>query len=317
MLEHVEIEARHLRLVKSVADAGSITSAATALGSTQPALTRQLRRIEQSLGGELFVRSRDGVETTSLGRLVVGRANAVLSVLDSLQTDVAAATASAKAQVRIGVRYGQALLALMNGLRVIAPHAEIVTDSESRIGGLIDLVVAKRLDLAIVHEFVGYELPLDPRVVSTEICTLPAFVLMADTHPLADRPEVELADLADDSWLLSPLDIDRETDCMMDTCIDAGFTPKIVHYLSDGLGVELIRAGEAIAASVPTNRCTGAVLKPITGSPLRIRQLLLTEQNNALAGNLDELATFVADGLNDALANQPVYSDWARRQSPD
>ncbi|MDN5851445.1 MAG: LysR family transcriptional regulator [Actinomycetia bacterium] len=311
----MDIESRHLRLVKSIADAGSITSAATALGSTQPALTRQLRRIEEGLGGELFVRSRDGVEPTTLGRLVVGRANAVLSVLDSLQTDVAAATGSSPTRVQIGVRYGQALLALMNGLRAIVPNAEIVTDSEARISGLIDLVVAKRLDLAIVHEFVGYELPLDSRVVSTEIRTLPAFVLMADTHPLADRTEVHLADLAEDSWLLSPLDVDRETDCMMDLCLDAGFTPKIVHYLSDGLGVDLIRAGEAIAASVPTNRCTGAVLKPLVDSPLRVRQLLIAEQHSGMADHLTELSKFVAGGLDEALANQPVYTEWIRRHS--
>jgi len=311
----MDIESRHLRLVKSIADAGSITSAATALGSTQPALTRQLRRIEGELGGELFVRSRDGVEPTTLGRLVVGRANAVLSVLDSLQTDAAAAIGASPTRVRIGARYGQALLALMNGLRAIVPNTEIVTDSEARISGLIDLVIGKRLDLAIVHEFVGYELPLDPRVVSKEIRTLPAFVLMSQTHPLADRPEVHLGELAEDNWLLSPLDVDRETDCMMDLCLAVGFTPKIVHYLSDGLGLELIRAGEAIAASVPTNRCTGAVLKPLADSPLRVRQLLITEQHNAMADHLTDLGKFVAGGLDEALANQPVYTEWARRQA--
>ncbi|UYM07492.1 LysR family transcriptional regulator [Solicola gregarius] len=313
----MEIEARHLRLVKSIADAGSITSAATALGSTQPALTRQLRRVEEGLGGELFVRSRDGVEPTTLGRLVVGRANAVLSVLDSLQTDVATATATAPAQVRIGVRYGQAMLGLMNGLRATVPNAEIVTNSESRIGGLIDLVAGNRLDVAVIHEFVGYEIPLDPRILSTEICSQPAFVLIPETHPLAARTEVALADLADENWLLSPLDVDRETECMTQVCADAGFTPKIVHYLSDGLGVELIRAGEAIAPSVPTNRCSGAVLKPLVDSPIRVRQLLIAERHNPLVTSLDKLARFVGDALADALSNQPIYTAWAERHEGD
>ncbi|MGZ8690668.1 MAG: LysR family transcriptional regulator, partial [Aeromicrobium sp.] len=76
----MEIETRHLRLVKVVAEQGSITRAASVLGTTQPALTRQLRRVEDNLGGPLFQRSRNGVEQTPLGRLVVGRAIAVLSV---------------------------------------------------------------------------------------------------------------------------------------------------------------------------------------------------------------------------------------------
>ena len=313
----VDIESRHLRLVKSIADAGSITSAATALGSTQPALTRQLRRIEESLGGDLFVRSRDGVEPTTLGRLVVGRANAVLSVLDSLQTEVAAATSTAPAQVRIGVRYGQAMLGLMNGLRATVPNAEIVTNSEFRIGGLIDLVAAKRLDLAVVHEFKGYEIPLDSRITSAEICCTPAFVMLPETHRLAGETEVELADLADDQWLLSPLDVDRETDCMTEVCADAGFTPKIVHYLNDGLGIELIRAGEAIAPSVPTNRCSGAILKPLVGCPIQVRQLLIVERHNPLSTSLPKLARFVSDALSDALANQPVYTAWQQRHEID
>ncbi|MGZ5402477.1 MAG: LysR family transcriptional regulator, partial [Aeromicrobium sp.] len=56
---NVEIETRHLRLVKVVAEQGSITRAASVLGTTQPALTRQLRRVEENLGGPLFQRSRN------------------------------------------------------------------------------------------------------------------------------------------------------------------------------------------------------------------------------------------------------------------
>ncbi|MGH8795377.1 MAG: LysR family transcriptional regulator, partial [Stackebrandtia sp.] len=47
----MEVELRHLRAVCAVADAGSVSKAAAALGISQPALTAQLRRIEQSLGG--------------------------------------------------------------------------------------------------------------------------------------------------------------------------------------------------------------------------------------------------------------------------
>jgi DNA-binding transcriptional LysR family regulator len=309
----MEIETRHLRLVKVVADEGSITRAATVLGTTQPALTRQLRRVEDNLGGTLFERSRSGVEQTSLGRLVVGRANAVLSVIDSLQCDMTNPAPATPSQVRVGVKFGNALVGLMRGLRSTMPSTEIITDSETRIDGLIDLVSSNRLDFAVIHEFVGHEIPLDPRLVSRQVSVEPAFVAMARDHPLARLEEIDLADLAHETWLVSPLDVDREADCMTQICYEAGFSPRIGHYLVDGLSVELILAGEAISLSTPTIRDQGMVLKPLIGTPVKVRRLILTEQDNPFIEHLDKLARFTADVLYETLDQQHVYTSWLER----
>lgn len=63
----MELELRHLRTVRAIADAGSLTRAATVLGLAQPALSAQLKRIERALGGALFERGRHGVRATALG----------------------------------------------------------------------------------------------------------------------------------------------------------------------------------------------------------------------------------------------------------
>jgi DNA-binding transcriptional LysR family regulator len=310
----MEIDTRHLRMVKAVADEGSITRAATALGTTQPALTRQLRRVEEHLGGPLFERSRAGAELTPLGRLVVGRAHAVLSVIDTLQADATSGTGRATrpmpAQVRIGVKFGNALVGLIRGLRSVVPSTEIVTESETRIDGLLDLLSSHRLDFAVVHEFVGHELDLDSRLRVRPVGCEPAFVLMAVDHPLAGHDELELSHLRDEKWLMSPLDVDREADCMTRICFEAGFSPVISHYLSDGHAVELIRAGEAIALSTPTNRDSGMVLKPLVGTPMQTRRLLLVDRDNPFAEHLDKLARFTADTLAETLEKQPVYKAW-------
>ena len=65
-----ELELRHLRAVRAVADGGSVSRAATVLGVSQPALTAQLKRIERILGGDLFVRGPSGVRPTELGRFI-------------------------------------------------------------------------------------------------------------------------------------------------------------------------------------------------------------------------------------------------------
>lgn len=55
---------RHLRALCAIADAGSLHQAARRLGVSQPSLTTQLRRIENSLGAELFRRERTGCRPT-------------------------------------------------------------------------------------------------------------------------------------------------------------------------------------------------------------------------------------------------------------
>lgn len=55
---------RHLRALCAIADTGSLHRAARLLGTSQPALTTQLRRIEHSLGGLLFSRERTGCRPT-------------------------------------------------------------------------------------------------------------------------------------------------------------------------------------------------------------------------------------------------------------
>ncbi|WP_031051523.1 helix-turn-helix domain-containing protein, partial [Streptomyces sp. NRRL WC-3774] len=57
----MDLEVRHLRAVVAIAETGSLHRAARQLGVAQPSLSTQLRRIEQALGGALFVRARSGL----------------------------------------------------------------------------------------------------------------------------------------------------------------------------------------------------------------------------------------------------------------
>src|SRR5690606_25689686 len=81
----MELELRHLKTIRAIADAGSLTRAATELGLAQPALSAQLKRIERALGGALFERGRHGVRVTALGELVLERTRVVLPAVTELQ----------------------------------------------------------------------------------------------------------------------------------------------------------------------------------------------------------------------------------------
>src|SRR3954452_22211690 len=80
----MDLGLRHLRVVLTVAESGSISRAALAMKVAQSGLTTQLRRIEQGFGGPLFERRPDGVVPTDLGVHVVGRARKLLGQFDDL-----------------------------------------------------------------------------------------------------------------------------------------------------------------------------------------------------------------------------------------
>ncbi|MEV7009516.1 LysR family transcriptional regulator [Streptosporangium sp. NPDC051022] len=82
----MELEFRHLRVVRAVADMGTLTAAATELRMTQPSVTDTLRRAERAAGGRLFRRSAQGAVPTPLGELVAAHARTVLNALDRFET---------------------------------------------------------------------------------------------------------------------------------------------------------------------------------------------------------------------------------------
>ncbi len=91
---------------------GSITKAAETLHISQPALSAQIRSLEQELGCSLFLRTPKGISLTEAGRAFSQRAEGVLSEWDRLQEELAAFSRTANRHVHIGL----GVRALSNGL---------------------------------------------------------------------------------------------------------------------------------------------------------------------------------------------------------
>src|ERR1700744_505968 len=76
------IELRHLRYFVALADAGSFTHAAEQIFIAQPTLSQQIRRLEEIVGAQLLQRSREGLELTSAGAVLLDASRTVLSLVD-------------------------------------------------------------------------------------------------------------------------------------------------------------------------------------------------------------------------------------------
>ncbi|MEU6575255.1 LysR family transcriptional regulator [Streptomyces sp. NPDC046805] len=82
------MDVRQLRALVTVAEAGSVTRAAELLHLVQPAVTRQIRTLEQELGVALFERTRQGMQLTAAGTTMVERARRALNELERARAEI-------------------------------------------------------------------------------------------------------------------------------------------------------------------------------------------------------------------------------------
>ncbi|MFI1968690.1 hypothetical protein BLA24_11660 [Streptomyces cinnamoneus] len=310
----MDLEVRHLKVVCAIADAGSITKAAAALGASQPTLTAQLRRIERLLGGALFVRSRKGASPTALGEFVLARARSVLPSIESIQRESALHTGST--QARRPLRYvatpGPLAVGLVRELQELFPGALPTLRTEANMSTAAGLVASGQQDLAAVVEYVRSFAPgLPSGLRSATVAVEPVFVLLPATHPLAGRAAVGLAELADVEWTLPASLGNGLFESFSAACAEAGFTATVRHEAEAAAARELIADGQAVGLGQATFRGTpGVVPRPLEGMPLRVRHLLLWHGEGALAAHAPAVAARAERVYAAAVRRSPHYLDW-------
>lgn len=314
----MELELRHLRTICAIADSGSVTRAASTLGLSQPSLTAQLQRIEKRLGGTLFQRGRHGAAPTPLGEFVLAKARLVLPALTDLDREATRYTAQPE-QTR-PLRYGAVPGPLMAGLirhlaeRSVAP-VSLRTESSSRT--LADLVAQGNLELAALLEFVDHPVPPDPRLERRIVATEPAFALVSAASPLAKHDEVDLAMLADESFVLPPLDDNGLRETLAAACSRAGFRPRLGHEADASGARDLIAAGQGVGIGQATFHATpGIVACGIAGSPLRLRHVLTWAREGPVGAIADEVEAAAREAYADRVRRSRGYRRWLERH-PD
>lgn len=309
----MQLELRHLRALCTIASAGSLSKAAASLGVSQPALTAQLHRIESTLGGQVFRRSRLGMTPTPFGQFVLTRARSALHTVDELMTGALPPTGQTSV-VRIGGYANPMFSGLLRRLLEV-PGASVTVHTEHSPRLLLDLLTSRRLDAATLIDYPGHERATPPAVGVRRIAVEPVFVAMAETHPLAATQEVPLAKLADDDWVLSPPDGAGWPECFVTACQNEGFTPKMPYIMIEPMMIRNLIAGKhAISpcqASFPAG--PGIVVRPLAGSPVWIRHLVAWRRDGALAHRAEELASLALDAHRESLESQPHYIAWRAR----
>nr|WP_275407545.1 LysR family transcriptional regulator [Actinoplanes ferrugineus] len=301
---------RHLRMVLAIAEAGSVTKAAAALGLAQPALTTQLQRIERILGGVLFIRDRRGVLPTPLGDLVLARARVLIPAVTGLHDEASELiTAGGTARYRLGATNGPIVGGLVRRLNDAHPGGPVSIHSTWSENEIAQMVVDGRLDYALLGACSALA-GLPPGLVWQAISVDAVWVLLNDRHPLAGEDEISLGELADEAWITSPGDSCFH-ECFAAACAREGFAPRTPTEIDASSAFDLVAAGGAVAlAQGSVRQVQGTIAIPLRGVPLRWRHLLGWDPETPAADQAAELYGYAVESYLEVLLQRPRYARW-------
>ncbi|QFZ21899.1 LysR family transcriptional regulator [Saccharothrix syringae] len=308
----MKLELRHLRVVCAIADAGSLSKAASVLGLAQPALTAQLHRIEALLGGRLFERDHKGARPTPLGELVLERARVLLPAFSRLQEDALRLVDDGEPgeRHRVGAVNGPMLGGLVHRLTEEHPGSPVSTQVSWSNDELAAMVAAGRLDYVLVGVCGDAPPPADHGLTWSVIAVEPVFVLVPEDHPSALLEEVDLAALADTQWAAVPGD-GCFGDCFVAACSRAGFTPRTLYEVDMAACIDLAAGGDAVVLCQPTFRHTpGLVTMPLAGVPLRWRHLIGWDPEGPAAAFGPQVLRYAAEAYRETAERSARYASW-------
>ncbi|MFY1655969.1 LysR family transcriptional regulator [Micromonospora sp. WMMD1274] len=310
----MRLELRHLRVLCAIADLGSLGKAASALRLSQPALSAQLRRIERFMGGELFLRTNSGVRPTSFGIEIVEGARQILTSVDSLGRRTGRHSCS-KA-LRLGSTTTPVLAGLIARISRQQPGVSVTIRSEYGIAALLAMLESDKLDVALVLDYPGFELRDSEMLDTRPFAVEPAFVALPAGHRLAHRTEVPLRELAGEAWFVSPDDGAGWPGVFYRSCEQAGFRPAVTHeFLGEKNLQDMIAAGVGVTICQPTMKpMYGMVVRPLEGSPIRVRQLVVWRREGPAAPLAAQLHRYAREAYQDLVAQTPHYQAWTVRQ---
>lgn len=258
-------ELRQLRYFVAVAEELSFTRAAVRLRITQQSLSQQIRALERTLGIRLFDRDTRGTRLTAAGELFVPEARAVVERAEQAVNSVRRAARGEVGHLDLAFLTSithHLLPPVVRAFRQRFPDVELTTEDVT-ISQLVAGIESGRYDAGFTRP------PLVDGLAQRILLAERVCAVLPTGHPLADRRELHLAELAREPWVLTQRTTwppwHRQYDADFRA---AGFEPKVVQRATNVQNMlGLVAAGVGVtrlAESARHLRSSGVVFVPIT-----------------------------------------------------
>jgi DNA-binding transcriptional LysR family regulator len=278
-----------LRVLREVAQRGSFSAAAYALGYTQSAVSRQVASLEAALGRRLFDRGRGGVVLTPAGARLLPRA---IRILDELDAAAREAGDVALTPVRLGA-FATAAAGLVPRALAALPGELKVTLREGTTPTLTRALRAGTLDLAVLAQAPPFR-PPDGETPALELSTLSErelVIVVSAAHPFARAGAVEVEQLAGQVWVASRSDAG---DSLLGVWPGLAERADVRYVVRDWLAkLQLVAAGVAITTLAPVALGAlpeGVHVVAVRGEPVETRRVVLARRPGPLEGAVARVA---------------------------
>lgn len=289
------LDLKRLAVFREIVRRGSFSAAADALNYSQPAISHHVARLELELGVQVLERSRDGVTPTPAGRALLGHAEALLTRACDAEDHIARVAHGDRHSVRLGAFATASATIVVDAIgayRAVAPDVTL-TLLEGDPADTLEALRGRHVDVGVVFDDSQHPLSSAEGIVVEYALDDPMLLTLPRTHPLAERANVDVADLAGDAFIEGAGEETPASLMLMAACQRAGFEPSIAfnsgnfHVVQElvamGLGVALVPALALMrphpdvvmrAISPPSARRIGIAYRQITADEPHVVHLL-------------------------------------------
>ena len=236
------IERAHLKIIRSLADNGTLTAAANALFLTQPALSHQMRYLEKKLGVSLWQREGRQLRLTQAGNVLLQVARQILPVLEQTEKTLQAYGEGRQGVLRLGVECHPCyewLKGILADFLVALPDMDVDIVNKFQFSGLEGLL-NHHVDLLVTPDVVKKQ-----GVVYEPLFDYELVLLVDDTHALSGKAFINAEQLSNETLLTFPVAHER-LDIFTQFLLPASINPKTKSIESLDIMMQMVGLGRGV-----------------------------------------------------------------------
>jgi LysR family transcriptional regulator, regulator for metE and metH len=239
------LERIHLSIVQEVDKQGSLTAAANVLCLTQSALSHSMRKLEEQLGTQIWLREGRTLRPTQAGQYLLAVANRVLPQLALAEERIAQFAVGMRGTLRIGMECHPCYQWL---LKVVSPYLAGWPD--------VDVDVKQKFQFGGIGALFGYEIDLlvtpdplyKPGLRYEPVFDYEQVLVVNRAHALAGVAYVKPRHLLDEVLITYPVDVER-LDIYNQFLMPAGITPRRHKTIeTTDIMLQMVASGRGVAA---------------------------------------------------------------------
>lgn len=239
------LERIHLRTVQQVEEQGSLTAAASVLNLTQSALSHSMKKLEQQLGTDIWLREGRNLRLTQAGQYLLAVANRVLPQLNLAEERLGQFAQGERGALRIGMECHPCYQWL---LKVVSPYLNAWPD--------VDVDVKQKFQFGGIGALFGYEIDLlvtpdplyKPGLKFEPVFDYEQVLVVASSHPLAAMDYVTPEQLMQEILISYPVNVER-LDIYNQFLLPAGVTPRRHKTIeTTDIMLQMVASGRGVAA---------------------------------------------------------------------